>query len=646
MMTDVRKLYRRDIDGLRALAVISVIIFHANHILIPGGYLGVDVFFVISGFLITRLLVNEMQAESFSIINFYERRARRILPALFFMLVLCLPLAWQFLLPHQLKDFGQALGSIALFVSNYFFYLEIDYFNNFADKSPLLHTWSLAVEEQFYIIFPLICLACFKIDSLNLKWVVLSILIVSFALAVSTSISDPDLSFYSLHTRAWELLVGSMVALLPERAKKSRINWTDEFIVALSLLGLMASFVVINDEFNTPSFSTSLPVLSAGLIIYFGQYSALARSVLGNRIVVHFGLLSYSLYLIHIPVFSFYSLRFDNNHTFFELSWLLMVIYMFSYFSWRFIERPFRDPTYISRKYIFILSVSGLICIFILGTITHISNGFMNIKTRNFVASGLDLIDRDLEREKRNRWRDVAFKNHGSPHFDSSEVFDSTKPKRVLILGDSMADDFVMAAYKDDRNLQGTSIRKLYVDDLCMKEFTYFISSRFDNPEGCSFDIDHKALLAEATDIVLTADWAKNSMDDAISLAQYLSLSSNKRLYFVSSVKFDDISMVLMDLFRKGYDTNGQGDRSDVIELGFSYIDWDVVELNSNLRISIEAISNVNWVDKTELFCNMPERKCDLIRSDTGAMIFDNAHLTEAGLVIYGDFIYTNIITN
>ena len=210
--------YRAEIDGLRALAVLPVILFHAGFEWFSGGFVGVDVFFVISGYLITTIIISEMAEGKFSIVNFYERRARRILPALFFVMVVCLPFAILLLAPSDLKDFGQSLVSTATFSSNILFWWERGYFGTALELKPLLHTWSLAVEEQYYIIFPLFLTLAWKFGIRKITIFLMLIFLISLSLAHFTSIYgvfDRIItgSFYLIPTRAWELLVGVFIAI-------------------------------------------------------------------------------------------------------------------------------------------------------------------------------------------------------------------------------------------------------------------------------------------------------------------------------------------------------------------------------------------------------------------------------------------------
>jgi len=204
--------YRPEIDGLRALAVMPVLFFHAGFSLISGGYIGVDIFFVISGYLITSIIQREISTNRFSIINFYERRARRILPALFVVCLACIPFGYFWMLPFELKSFFDSIISINLFVSNILFWRESEYFSAAAELKPLLHTWSLSVEEQFYVFFPLLLFFLSKFKNVVVFLVILIITLLSLALADFAVTHHSTANFYLLPTRIWELGIGALLA--------------------------------------------------------------------------------------------------------------------------------------------------------------------------------------------------------------------------------------------------------------------------------------------------------------------------------------------------------------------------------------------------------------------------------------------------
>ena len=308
--------YRAEIDGLRAIAVIPVILFHAGYDVFGGGYIGVDIFFVISGYLITSIIINQISNDKFSLITFYERRARRILPALSFTIFLTVAISPFVLMPDQIKDLGQSIFSISLFISNYFFYIETDYFNEFSSMNPLLHTWSLAVEEQFYLLFPIFILL-FRRNIIHLVIFCFFIFAISLYASVILSSENPALSFYSSHTRAWELIVGALASLLflYKGNNLKSFFWNHpilaNLLTVLSLFLILLSFIFFNEDIDHPGFITLVPVLStASLILIMGHNDYVTR-FLKNRIIVYIGLLSYSLYLIHNPIFSYIEIYYE-----------------------------------------------------------------------------------------------------------------------------------------------------------------------------------------------------------------------------------------------------------------------------------------------------------------------------------------------
>ncbi|TSJ63909.1 acyltransferase [Starkeya sp. 3C] len=331
--------YRPEIDGLRAVAVLPVILFHAGFSRFSGGFVGVDVFFVISGYLITSILAGELEQGSFSLARFYERRARRILPALFFVVAACIPFAWMWMLPSQFEGFALSVGAVALFVSNILFWRETGYFSAVAEDKPLLHTWSLAVEEQFYILFPLLLLLLWRLGRRRAVAGVAVISLVSLGLAEHGWRNHPEANFYLIQSRAWELGAGALCALAMH-GRAPRPN------AALSLLGLgMIVFAVLAYDATTPfpSLYALVPVGGAALIILFAAPSTPAGRVLASRPLVGLGLISYSAYLWHQPLFAFARIRSLDAPGPGLMLMLSIATLGLAYLSWRFVERPFRS---------------------------------------------------------------------------------------------------------------------------------------------------------------------------------------------------------------------------------------------------------------------------------------------------------------
>jgi peptidoglycan/LPS O-acetylase OafA/YrhL len=341
--------YRPDIDGLRAVAVLSILLFHLDVSAFGGGYVGVDIFYVISGYLITTIIIRELAAGEFSIARFYERRVRRILPALVVTLVATLLAGALMLGPDQFSDLARSAGATTLFGSNFFFYFGAGYFDGPSELKPLLHTWSLAIEEQFYILFPfLLILISSKLSGRYAPWLIL-IAVLSLAASVIGTGADENAAFFLLPFRGWELLIGSILALgvVPQLADKRLLN-------ALSAAGLammLFSILAYSSATPFPGIAAAVPTLGTALVIYtgIGNETAVNR-LLSARPMVFVGLISYSLYLWHWPAIVYAKLYLINEPTDLEKLAILVATLIVATLSWRFVETPFRDRTFLAPR--------------------------------------------------------------------------------------------------------------------------------------------------------------------------------------------------------------------------------------------------------------------------------------------------------
>lgn len=340
--------YRPEIDGLRAVAVVPVVLFHAGFQVFAGGFVGVDVFFVISGYLITTIIHDEVQRGAFSLRTFYLRRARRITPALLVVSAACVPAAWFLLLPSDTRDFAQSVLAAQLFVSNVLFWLQSGYFDTASSLKPLLNTWSLSVEGQFYALFPLLFLGLWRHGGAGRVRLVLAILaLVSLIAAQWTTQVAPAAAFYLLPTRAWELLLGALVALYMVRVPTPWTRRGPAWLAgALALAGLMAivgSVLTMDATTPFPGVHALVPTLGAALIILFAGPGTLVWRVLTQRVPVAIGMISYSLYLWHYPLFVFHRwTRLDTAVSTSERLLLIALAVLLAWVTWFAVERPFR----------------------------------------------------------------------------------------------------------------------------------------------------------------------------------------------------------------------------------------------------------------------------------------------------------------
>jgi peptidoglycan/LPS O-acetylase OafA/YrhL len=363
--------YRAEIDGLRAVAVIPVILFHAGFELFSGGFVGVDVFFVISGYLITTILIEDIENQRFSLVNFYERRARRILPALFFVMFFCIPFAWMWMLPNQMKDFSQSLVAVSLFASNVLFWRESGYFDAAAEEKPLLHTWSLAVEEQYYVLFPIFLFLAWRYGKNRVFWMIVAMTSISFLFSEWGWRNKATGNFYLAPTRAWELFTGSIAAFIVQKNGVRKNN----FLALLGLAAITFSIFAYDESTPFPSVYALVPVLGVVLLILYADKDTLTAKLLGTKVLVGIGLISYSAYLWHQPLFAFARIR-SLEHPSLHLMLALSLLSIFlAYFSWRYIEKIFRGNL-IRQKHIFLLSTVGVFTFITMGITGHKSNGF------------------------------------------------------------------------------------------------------------------------------------------------------------------------------------------------------------------------------------------------------------------------------
>ncbi|MEI8185383.1 MAG: acyltransferase family protein [Chlorobiaceae bacterium] len=368
--------YRADIDGLRAIAVLSVIFFHTDITGFSGGFVGVDIFFVISGFLITSIILKDIKSGYFSISNFYERRIRRIFPALFPVIFFTL-LIGSFTLDYKtFKSLGQSITATTLFSSNILFLKDSGYFDTPSLQKPLLHTWSLAVEEQFYIFFPLLLIGINRF--FNKKF--LQYLIIIATISLLTSIwgiyNQPSATFYLVHTRAWELLTGSILALKVIREPKSYLLRNLLSFAGLTLIIYSVGFYSKSTAF--PGINAIIPVLGAAFIIYSGTGgSSIVNRLISIRPMVFTGLISYSLYLWHWPliVFAKYMVFRDLNNL--EISAIILSSFILATLSLKYIEKPFRGihSIFYKRKSVFVFSWTIIGIFSLIGLTIHLQNG-------------------------------------------------------------------------------------------------------------------------------------------------------------------------------------------------------------------------------------------------------------------------------
>ena len=429
--------YRAEIDGLRTLAVIPVIFFHAGFKFFSGGFVGVDVFFVISGYLITTIIIKELNNNTFSIKRFYERRARRILPALLFVILISSIISFVFLTRSELASYFKSVIATLLFFSNFYFYKITPYFRSESDLEPLLHTWSLSIEEQFYIIFPIILLLFhnfFKryIFLMLIFGFVASLFICQF-LALKTG---GTLNFYFTFSRAWELALGAICAHILIYKNLSYSSLIKNLLSTIGIILIVFSIFFFSRQTVFPSFYTLVPTVGTSLIILFADRDTFINKILSIKFLVSIGLISYSLYLWHQPLLAFGRIFFDDLSTFKKLILIFLSVLM-SIFSYFFIEKIFRDKNKIDFKFYF--KTIAITTIFLV-LFSHVAYNFFSSKNSTEAHLAKLLVNKNAV---------YVTKMDERKFIKNRIIYENLKPK-ILVIGSSR----IMQISNDNFNKQ------------------------------------------------------------------------------------------------------------------------------------------------------------------------------------------------
>ena len=618
---DARLKYRPEIDGLRSVAVVSVVLYHAGVTALSGGFAGVDVFFVISGFLITRIIAEETRAGRFSILRFYDRRARRILPALLVVMLATVPLAWAVMVPYQLEDFTQSIVATLVFASNLLFWKEADYFAADAALKPLLHTWSLAVEEQFYVVFPLLLLALHRLARRAILPILAGLALVSFAAGLVWAARDSAATFFLIQFRAWELLAGAMAALwMMDHAVRPRpvLAWG-------GLAMIVASFLVVHEGSLWPGPLTLLPVLGTVAILMAATATTGPGRLLAWEPMRLTGLISYSLYLWHLPLLVCLNIVYFGEAPASLRALAVAVSVVLSVLSWRFVEGPFRDHARTGWRSFGTALALAVLPLLAFGIAGVRSAGFQDyIIGRVPPALAGRVIDRDAE---------VAAR---APVWDAVETaatapFDDTGQRRVLILGDSLSGDLIVATGGHAADFPGTAFRRQRLDDPCMPVLTAWLAAgaaASDLPAGdgkCGREaraVITGGLLEAADEVVLAANWQPDTAEGGLALATALG-ARGKAVSIQGVAAFNDMASLSLRMLTI---------TDPVPAFLYRNIRTKFGPVNDRFAAAAATSDRLRYLDKLGLYCDDATRTCDMLDPDGKPVLFDNAHATRAGI--------------
>ncbi|MFA0696597.1 acyltransferase family protein [Vibrio sp. 10N.222.49.C9] len=645
--------YRRELDGLRALAVIAVIIYHANLKLFgvqlfQGGFFGVDVFFVLSGYLITGIIRNQMDQGTFSFRDFYWRRAKRILPALLTMLLVTSGLAYLILLPDDLVTYARSLQSTLYFGSNHFFYGEDSYTAVASIYRPLLHTWSLSVEWQFYVVFPFIVWGINRFFPEYLFGMLLILALVSLQFSSFIVKVNPDMAFYLLPTRSWELILGGLVtfynrANVENLAKGSFASLAYQSLPIIGLFLIVHSMTFIGHEVQHPSFITLLPVLGTSLFIMFSHKGEVSNDAMSLKPVVGIGLISYSLYLWHQPVFVFFRLLKHDYFRFEQFLLLSLITIIMSTLTYYGVERFFRKNR--TLVCVFFIALTFLSCLFL--SIFIINNHGFPKRFSNTIFTNYEIDNRKLQIDS---WDLLKARYSSNPDFEKVE-------NKILIIGNSHSKDIFNAFSQNKKITEGYDFLRYGVD----------LSSKRSLPQINCFDENNKeysevrdlfynsSKYIESTAIIISSLYGssdclgrkgKHSNITDLEALPYIikkAKSDGKKVFvFGETAIFNNVinsgskMVTYVDVVFDKYKQNGAVPLSSIVKESDRLLK-DNISDNSKKNKDIKEITiklDAIYIDKISLVCD--DEFCSSITSDGYKTMYDHHHWTLKGAKMFG----------
>ena len=630
--------YRPEIDGLRALAVFSVIFYHLEINILgneffSGGFIGVDIFFVISGYLISSIIFKELIVTGkFSYLNFYERRARRLLPVLFFVMLASLPFAYFYLITASLIDFTKSILSSIFFVSNFYFHFTEQWYADVSSLSkPFLHAWSLSVEEQFYILLPLVIVITFKFIKKYLYALLLFLTVISFLFSLIAENNHASLNFYLIFSRGWEFLFGIILSMLNNKYERKKYQKFHNFFIFLGFLLLLYSIFFFHNEMSNISFYLIFPIFGTSLIIWYSNKDNLITKILSSKIIVGIGLISYSLYLWHYPIFSFARINnYLQDSQFFSLVFLLITIIL-SIFTYFYIEKKFRNKKKITLKTFTIFMTSFSIIIFIFIFFSFQEKGFY----KRYLIADKYIYDNSFYLDQ---WR--KYENDiGTP------IFDDLEKTNILIVGDSNGRD-LFNVFNLNKDLfpeyQFSFFRKTILDYLENLKPKAKRNLKIQIENLLNKDINYN--LQNADFIIFSFEWNDFQLQNFEKLIKNIK-ERNKIIITTNTPHFPTyahgiFNFTIIDEFVfKQKRLPNINEKIKLEELYYTKNDEHFLNLNNSIK-EISHKYNILYLEKNDYICNKIKKRCDFFTESNNKIYWDSGHYTLEGAKYLGKKIY------
>ena len=641
--------YRPEIDGLRTIAVLSVIIFHAeflidDQLILSGGFLGVDVSFVISGYLISSIIIKGLDSGQFSFSGFYERRARRILPILFAVTLISIPFAWWLMLPQELVEYAWSIVSAFFFSSNFWFWSEDPYWATNSLLKPFLHTWSLAVEEQFYLLMPLLLIGLRKVRFEFALLTLIGFATASLAFAHWASEYQPEFNFYLLPSRIWELMAGSILALIEIRRGSLLTGKIASVLPVAGLIAILIPMCMYDEKTPHPSLWTVIPVIgTCAIIASSGAKDAVTR-LLSSQAFVGIGLLSYGLYIWHYPVFAFGRMLDSEPGNLIKVVWITLT-FALTGVTYTIIEKPYRNPQRIKLRQftVQLITVAILFLLFCVGALS--SNGYSERFDSLFRLYGAAEPSNEILRAEswtysraKREYRDLDKINvllvgdsHAKDIFNifelSSEHFGHLDVMKSPF--ETSHSDWCFA--KLPKRLSQFKNRREYKDaDVILISEKFIQPRHFDCLEAFLSDDDIRqkpVLLMSLTNIVNVRGRERQALADVLPAIRESDYFAD--LYFKRSGLWDQTYADLYLLMDKSVDLQ------KVESMAYANNASVVDNVNTRLR-EIADRSGIPFLEKADYLCDATSKTCPLFDSEGHKLFYDREHLTTSGALFFG----------
>lgn len=623
-----RRDYQSELDGIRALALIIVLIYHTGFELFSGGYLGVDVFFVLSGYLITNIVISQFDNKKFDYADFFERRARRIFPALYIVLLVSTIPAWFLLVPPDMVSFVNSQSSAAAFLSNIFFWRESNYFDTSSELKPLLHTWSLGVEFQFYLIYPIYIGLAYRLFPKYIFQTTAFLFLMSLALSHWGAMVKPTPNYYLLPTRAWELLYGALVALwhIKHRDRKD-FTISKSKADLLTLIGLLLVITPVfyfTTETPFPSAYALIPTTGTALIIIFSKHASIFYKVLTLKPLTYLGLVSYSAYLWHQPIYAFIRQLEDYLSGLGVWVAAFFATIILASLTYHLIENPFRSRSKISTRSFYSTTATALVGLFGFSIFTNTTNGFENrFHLPENLQAQYELPTSD------NGWCFYSIDTNRELPLGAAGTQCSIGKKQGfeyqgLLVGDSTAGHF--EPFWDEVGEQINAKISSITTNWCYPSLTDNFTWSKDTPafDQCLFNRQYVKEHAKDFDfIVLSGLWmqlkSENRLSEVDELLNYLIKDLNKKVIIMAQAPMFDRVSILKSIYMQH--------NPKIIDK-----DIDAQEINKNFNLLADNNTNLYFITREELFADNSQDIPKLTREGLPYSL-DGIHLSIYGSV-------------